>query len=81
MQGVILGTEVSQNDIHVQTTPVLISVCLMHVCPFQVPPIPRTHDEGNPDMESEFFDTRQVQSVNTLTWSTAALSALFRVWR
>ncbi len=25
-----------------------------------VEPIPRTHDDGNVDMESEFFDTRQV---------------------
>lgn len=28
-----------------------------------VPPIPGTHDDGNPDMESEFFDTRQVRTV------------------
>jgi hypothetical protein len=34
---------------------------------FQVPPIPRTHDEGNPDMESEFFDTRQVRQFAALT--------------
>ena len=24
--------------------------------------IPGTHDEGNPDMESEFFDTRQARA-------------------
>lgn len=46
----------------------------------QVPPIPRTHDEGNPDMESEFFDTRQVQSVDMLTWSVAPLPTLFNVY-
>lgn len=28
-----------------------------------VPTIPGTHDNGNPDMESEFFDTRQVRDL------------------
>ncbi len=35
-------------------------VHLSDLVPTKTEPIPATHDEGNPEMQCEFFDTRQV---------------------
>lgn len=49
-------------------------VHLSDLVPTKTEPIPATHDEGNPEMQCEFFDTRQVctrdilaQSLSTAT--------------